>query len=244
MFHHVWFTWKSKTIPAHYAAYRESCRRLHPTYKFNLWTDSDNRDFLLANYPWFVPYYDSYDQPVKMSDAVRFFLLYHYGGIYTDLDVLCLKPLDDLLDAERRVSSTILGRLGDSGFDKRYAQNVPNALMISKPQSLFMLYCMRELVTRFSCTHFFEPMRDTGAEILHEVLRRRLLADSERAHVLDAARFFPIDWRGSAWKNVSRRDRQQFHSEWLRTEYLLANGMVTNQSYTATFWTHGWRSWE
>eukprot|EP00966_Prymnesium_polylepis_P101236 2344553-Prymnesium_polylepis.1 len=84
-----------------------------------------------------------------MSDSVRFFLLHHYGGIYMDLDVLCVKPLDDLLDAEGRNASVLLGRLGDAPADQRYAQNVPNALMISKPQSLFMLHCIRELVSRF-----------------------------------------------------------------------------------------------
>ena len=30
-------------------------------------------------------------------DAVRYFLRYHYGGVYADLDFEALKPLDALL---------------------------------------------------------------------------------------------------------------------------------------------------
>ena len=130
IFHHVWFTWYNTTMPSHYAAYRESCRKIHPSYKFRLWTDGENRDFLLAHYPWFVPYYDSYDQPVKMSDAIRYFLLYHYGGTYLDLDVLCLKNLDSLLDAERRGTSTLLGRLGERYRDRRDRRDIKNHVQI------------------------------------------------------------------------------------------------------------------
>lgn len=244
IFHHVWFTWKTTTMPQHYVAYRESCLRLHPNYTFYLWSDDDNRDFLQKHYPWFVPFYDAYDQPVKMSDSVRFFLLHYYGGIYADLDVLCLKPMDSLLALERDRGSALLGQLGDSAKDARYSQNLPNALMISKRRSLYMLQCIRELVLRFSCTRFFEPMRDTGAEILHTVLHSSDLAASDQARALGAKIFFPIDWRGASWKNVSRRDRQKMHTDWLKPSFLLEAGLITEQSYTATFWTHGWKSWD
>jgi hypothetical protein len=244
IFHHVWFTWKSPTMPAHYAAYRASCTRLHQNFTLKLWADDENRAFLQRFYPWFVPFYDAYDQPVKMSDSVRYFLLHHYGGIYADLDVVCLKPLDELLALHRDSGSALLGRLGDSLGDQRYAQNVPNALMISKRKSLFMLHCIRELVVRFSCTRFFEPMRDTGAEILHKVLWGGGPDTNSQARVLDAKHFYPIDWRKTSWRNVSRRDRQLVHDEWLKPSSLLQAGLITEDSYTATFWTHGWKSWE
>ena len=142
------------------------------------------------------------------------------------------------------LGSALLGRLGDSLGDQRYAQNVPNALMISKRKSLFMLHCIRELVVRFSCTRFFEPMRDTGAEILHKVLWGGGPDTNSQARVLDAKHFYPIDWRKTSWRNVSRRDRQLVHDEWLKPSSLLQAGLITEDSYTATVWTHGWKPWE
>ncbi|KAL1518724.1 hypothetical protein AB1Y20_003011 [Prymnesium parvum] len=244
IFHNVWYNWRSNSIPDHYQAYRKSCLLQHPTYKFILWVDEQNREFLQENYPWFVPFYDSFDQPVKMSDAMRYFLLYHYGGIYMDMDVLCLRPLDRLLESKSLSSSVLLGRLGDSASSQWYAQNVPNAMMISKPLSIFMLFCIRELVNRFSCSQFLQPMRATGAEILHYVLKNQKPAPCHEAEVMSATSFYPIDWRSRTWRNVSRRDRQKLQPDWLRAESLLRDGLISNESYTATFWTHGWNSWD
>jgi hypothetical protein len=35
---------------------------------------------------------------VQKADIIRLILLHHYGGVYIDLDILCLKPLETLMD--------------------------------------------------------------------------------------------------------------------------------------------------
>lgn len=37
-------------------------------------------------YPWFMSTYLSFTFPVQKIDALRYFLMRHYGGIYVDLD--------------------------------------------------------------------------------------------------------------------------------------------------------------
>jgi mannosyltransferase OCH1-like enzyme len=51
-----------------------------------LWTEKASRDFIETEYPWFLNAYDGYRYPVQRVDAVRYFLMLHYGGIYMDLD--------------------------------------------------------------------------------------------------------------------------------------------------------------
>ena len=51
-----------------------------------MWTDRRLRAFIASYYPWFLPIYLRYDQHIKRVDAARYFLLYHYGGVYADLD--------------------------------------------------------------------------------------------------------------------------------------------------------------
>ena len=58
-----------------------------------LWTDEDNRELIARDFPSFLPLYDGYDVKIKRIDAVRYFYLYKYGGVYMDLDVMCLHPL-------------------------------------------------------------------------------------------------------------------------------------------------------
>ena len=51
-----------------------------------MWTNEKARDFMVAEYPWFLETYDNYPQPIQRADAIRYFVLAHYGGIYIDLD--------------------------------------------------------------------------------------------------------------------------------------------------------------
>ena len=62
-----------------------------------LWTDASSREFIANEYPWFLDTFDGYTYPIQRADAIRYFVLYHYGGIYVDLDIGCLRPMDDLL---------------------------------------------------------------------------------------------------------------------------------------------------
>mmetsp|Transcript_33309 Transcript_33309/g.60011 ORF Transcript_33309/g.60011 Transcript_33309/m.60011 type:complete len:318 (-) Transcript_33309:6-959(-) len=59
-----------------------------------LWTDDSIRAFIEKHYPSFVPTYKSYPYNIQRVDAARYFILYHYGGVYMDLDVGCQKQKD------------------------------------------------------------------------------------------------------------------------------------------------------
>ena len=65
-------------------------------YKFR--DDKNNRDFVAKNFPFFLKSYDGFKQGVQRADAVRYMLLYKYGGIYADLDTTCIQPFDSLLE--------------------------------------------------------------------------------------------------------------------------------------------------
>ena len=45
------------------------------------------RDFIAKEYNWFLETYDAYPYPIQRADALRYFVVYHYGGIYADLDL-------------------------------------------------------------------------------------------------------------------------------------------------------------
>lgn len=49
------------------------------------------RDFISDEYPWFLETWDAYPMPIQRADAIRYFVLHHYGGIYLDMDTLCNK---------------------------------------------------------------------------------------------------------------------------------------------------------
>lgn len=40
----------------------------------------------VVRYPWFLDTFDGYPFPIQRADAIRYFVLAHYGGVYLDLD--------------------------------------------------------------------------------------------------------------------------------------------------------------
>ncbi|KAH9943492.1 nucleotide-diphospho-sugar transferase [Epithele typhae] len=90
-------TWKSDTLPDRWVNVSQSCKDMMPDYEYMLWTDNGSRDFLAEHYRWFLDTFDGYTYPIQRADAIRYFVLYHYGGVYIDLDMGCLRPMDPLL---------------------------------------------------------------------------------------------------------------------------------------------------
>ncbi|KAK7965803.1 mannosyl phosphorylinositol ceramide synthase protein [Apiospora aurea] len=97
--HQIFHNWKdphNDTLPDHWAAARQTCKDLNPTWEHKLWTMENSREFLKEHFAWYLPTYDSYKFPIQRVDVLRYFLIRHYGGIYLDLDNGCAADLTPL----------------------------------------------------------------------------------------------------------------------------------------------------
>ncbi|MEM8995611.1 MAG: glycosyltransferase, partial [Acidobacteriota bacterium] len=90
-------SWKTADVPERFRPWVDGVRRLHPDFDYRLWTDDDNERLIAERYPWFFDTYRGYRHPVERADAARYFVIYTHGGVYLDLDMECLRPLDPLL---------------------------------------------------------------------------------------------------------------------------------------------------
>lgn len=88
--HYCWFGGKS--IPEQDQAYIDGWRRMCPDYEVICWNEQ-NFDVNQIAYTKFA--YEN-GKWAFVSDYVRIYVLYHYGGIYLDTDVELLKNLDEL----------------------------------------------------------------------------------------------------------------------------------------------------
>ncbi|KAI9001074.1 nucleotide-diphospho-sugar transferase [Trametes punicea] len=127
-------TWKTETLPDKWTNVSQGCRDMMPDYEYMLWTDAGARDFIAEHYAWFLDTFDGYKYPIQRADAIRYFVLYHYGGIYIDLDIGCLRPLDPLL-----VHPVILPRTIPVG--------VSNDLMFAQKGHPFMAQTIHSLIS-------------------------------------------------------------------------------------------------
>lgn len=200
-------TWKTESIPPLYQTYVESVRAHHPEWEHRLWTDADNLRFIDERFPWFLETFLSYRHDIERADAVRYFLLYEFGGIYVDLDMECLRPFDDLV-AEAGVHFSL-----EAG-PTLVQQVTSNAFMAAPPRHPFFHTLIHELADiRGPDVTFGDVFRNTGPDMLHEQCVRH--RGEHVIHVIGLDRICPI---GVISQNVLLRSRDV---DKIRSEKLL-----------------------
>lgn len=245
----IFQTWKEKEVrnPA-LKSWQESWKIRNPGYFYELWDDSDNREFIKTHYPHFLEIFDGYDRPIKRADAIRYFYLYHYGGIYADLDFECLKNFDPLLSIQNK-TDIILGTLGNMDNDKYRMHAIPNALMISKKGSDFFKLVIDTLISignvndlapeiatgpvlLFVCYVYYKT-RNKNLNLLLSLYGKDIFENahpsfSSKIFIVEPKILYPINWDNSTHKE---------YYEKLNTE---SAEEIFKESYAITYWMHSW----
>jgi mannosyltransferase OCH1-like enzyme len=99
------------TRDANLTAARQACLDMHPGYEFKFWTDGAAAAFVREHFPELFKMWSGYRMTIQKADSLRYMLLYVHGGmatshpmvdvadkigIFLDLDLECLRPLDPL----------------------------------------------------------------------------------------------------------------------------------------------------
>lgn len=79
-------TWKNKELSNSQLELISSVKNVFCDYEYKFWTDEDNENLIVKNYPEFHKFYKTL-LPVEKSDFVRHLYIHQYGGIYLDIDV-------------------------------------------------------------------------------------------------------------------------------------------------------------
>lgn len=72
----------------------ESWIKWNPGWEYRFWTDEDLLAFMRDEWPDLLELYLSYPRPVQRADLARYCLLQKYGGVYADVDTVCLASLE------------------------------------------------------------------------------------------------------------------------------------------------------
>jgi len=71
----------------------ETLQNNHKYFEYISCNEESCLKLLQNHYPWFIHIYENYQYPIQKCDAIRPFILYHYGGIYLDMDSTCIKNI-------------------------------------------------------------------------------------------------------------------------------------------------------
>lgn len=230
-------TYINNSIPVQWQNGQQSCIDLHPDYEYILWTDEKSREFIAAEYPWFLETFDNYPFPIERADAIRYFVLAFYGGIYIDLDDGCNRRLDPLLSYPAWVRFTV-------------PTGISNDAMGSVPQHPFFIRVIESLqaYNRNWAMPYITVMYSTGPLFLSVIWKeyiRDIRGAEEHVRIL-----MPDEYKGHKWSFFTISKGSSWHGKdaqtifWMGKHWLLltVSGFAIAAVIGACLWW-AWSIW-
>ncbi|EDN05038.1 MIPC synthase [Histoplasma capsulatum] len=193
-------TYKNESIPAMWLGAQQSCIKLHADYEYKLWTDMKSRDFIAKEYPWFLETFDNYPHNIQRADAIRYFVLAHYGGTYIDLDDGCNRRLDPLLSYGAWVRRTA-------------PTGISNDAMGAVPQHPFFLRVIDSLqaYNKNWALPYITVMYSTGPLFLSVIWKEYMLSEptmADRVRIL-----MPDEYNRHSWSFFTHHQGSSWHGK-------------------------------
>ena len=156
-------TWKTKDIPDQWENAVFSCIEKNIDFKYILWTHETMDKFVQDHYFWFYETYKSYKYHIQRCDAFRYLVLYKYGGVYLDLDIICNENLNNFLDYE-------LVLVKSYGFFNSFT----NSFFMVIPGHPFFKHCITNLSNNINSYQYFgkhlHVMNSAGPLFLNKMI--------------------------------------------------------------------------
>ena len=89
--------WVTHQLPRFAEGYKRSWLENHPGWRVIQWTDESMLNFVREHFPRDVSMWHSFPTGVFRADTFRYMVLRVIGGVYVDLDMESLRPVDPLL---------------------------------------------------------------------------------------------------------------------------------------------------
>lgn len=131
------------------ARLRERLIAFNPGWEHRFYTDADCRELIRRRLPALLPVYDAYPTGIQRADMFRVAAVYLLGGVYLDLDIELLGPLDPLLRhgcvlaEEKTLSRTQALALGHDD-----TLRIANYMFAAAPRHPFWLDVLEAMVQR------------------------------------------------------------------------------------------------
>jgi mannosyltransferase OCH1-like enzyme len=174
----------------------------NPHFTYKLWDDSDLKGLIIDKEPQLLEIYNGYHRNICRIDLARYVILYHYGGIYADMDFECLKNFYHNLKPN---TAYIVAS------PKTHPSN--NALMCSNVKNPFWLKVISECerqYKKYGHIKQYNPIKLTGPNVLLQVLHN----NNNVADILPKIKYNP-DLNTENWYDIKNiYTRHHFTGTW------------------------------
>ena len=185
-------TWKTLDVPDEWKDAVESCKNKHKEYNHIIWSHEMMENFVKTEYPDFYDVYMSYTYDIQRCDAFRYLVLYKYGGIYLDMDIICKKKLDSLLEYD-----LVLTNSHKFDFILIKSLNImsqyTNSFFMVIPNHPFIKFCIDNLPDYVNSYKYFgkhlHVMNSTGPRFLTNMVKQYGEKNMNNLYVLNNDEF-------------------------------------------------------
>lgn len=210
------FIWLGSKLQKKQLEFIDSFKKHHPEYEFRVWTDDD-----IDKHKWFSKRIERLfflsNTYAEKADILRYDLLFQYGGIYSDTDVLCLKSFDGLLKS----GTSFFAGLETNQLVKKFDHPlyIGNCIFGCRKNSPIMKRCLENLQSEKEAPDLYLPMRTGPGHLSRAAL---FFLNEENILLFPCSYFYPLP-------HIRRE-----------VEEKLAHSYIRKESYCIHFWDGTW----
>jgi mannosyltransferase OCH1-like enzyme len=129
----IYQSWKTKNLPPKMEENVEKLKSMNPEYDYQLWDDSDCKIFLLEHFGEnYANAFEVLKPGAFKCDFWRYAILYVYGGVYLDVDMVPLIPLREIIkDTDEFISIVDLKETYKCSIYQAFIATVPHHPIMS-----------------------------------------------------------------------------------------------------------------
>lgn len=185
--HQIWF--QKDNIPDIYEKSKNSWVNNHPTHKYILW-DKNSIDELVNKTKYF-DIYSNYKYQIQKIDIARLIILFEYGGIYSDIDMICSKNTDSLFKDK------------EIYFCNEKKSTVGTAIIYSEKNNIILQKIIEYVISRNKIkynNYLSQVLGTTGPGAITLFFKKNinyyLIVDKNHYH------FYPILWNNKGYDKI------------------------------------------
>lgn len=152
----IWQTYKTPKPPNESLDCIKTWLDKNPNHDWYYFDDDRCERFIKDHFSdGFYEMYNSLPYGVMKSDAWRIAVVYIYGGVYADLDTVCLKPIDEWTDGKDLVVSV----------EPPTQNGIANFCFAASPKHPAIYCCLEQLIENYNSPNYLDKIENTGTPI-------------------------------------------------------------------------------
>ncbi len=218
--HQIWIQGYDN-LPLRYQHQAKTWQKRNPSWEYRFWDEHSLKTLIRTHCSGLLPVYEAYEEVVPKSDIGRYVLLEAFGGLYVDIDTICVRPIDQyFLEPNKSLYVQVYDNPLCPVELNSLSENLSNAFIACSPAHQIWRLVIRYIRENEHPQHFWILV--TGPEMFIDCMKQ-YLDDHDDVHYFTRANIvtaFYISRHYLRWYSWKNRDVFAIHyndsarSEW------------------------------